>query len=102
MPETSSGPSSIGNEDSTRDQARQELTELRDELARMAKDLRMKTLGAGAEAQGTLSALETEYRRFATQVDLPAQERLENIRQLGERLKRRFEKLHHQLASDAK
>ncbi len=79
----------------------EELGELRVQLSRMAEDLKLKGRNASSEIQDMVVALEKDMHRFAAEVDQATQETREDVRQVGERLRARFQKLLTRIAMPA-
>lgn len=75
----------------------EELGRLRDDLMRTAHELRMKSKSASAEVLSTLSALEREAERFSDEVATAAKETGEDLKQVGDDLRIRFQKLANQI-----
>ncbi len=75
----------------------EELIRLRDDLYRIAKDVRMKSKGASAEIQHTRRMLEREVKRFAAEVEQAVDRTQQDLVQLGDDLRMRYQKLANQI-----
>ncbi len=75
----------------------EELLRLRDDLYRIAKDIRMKSKGASAEIQHTRQMLEREVKRFGAEVQQAADRTQQDLLQLGGDLRMRYQKLANQI-----
>jgi gas vesicle protein len=71
----------------------EELDRLRDELARTAHDIRLKSKDASAEVQDTRRMLEREAKRFSAEVEEAVQRTQEDLLEAGKDLRVRFQKL---------
>lgn len=74
---------------------------LRDNLWRLAHEVRMKSKGASAEVKSTRVALEREVERFSEQVKSAAEEPYDDLQQQAEDLRMRFQKLANQIVMPA-
>lgn len=74
-----------------------ELSALRDELERVAHDVRMKSKGASAEVQDTRRALEREIKRFSADITVAADETRKDLKQTGKDLRMRLQQLANQI-----
>ena len=79
----------------------EELMRLRDDLHRVAHDVRMKTKGAGAEIQDTRRMLEREAKRFSAEVEEAVDRTQADLLEAGKALRTRFEKLANKIAFPA-
>jgi predicted translin family RNA/ssDNA-binding protein len=86
------------NEPRVRGNAQEDLVRLRDELYRLAHDVRMKSKGAGAEVQDTQRMLESEVLRFGAEIDQAVEKTQDQLRRLGDDLRARYQKLANQIA----
>lgn len=78
-----------------------ELRRLRDDLWRIAEDVRMKAKGASAEVESTRRALEREVERFSDEVKDAAENTRGDLKEVGEDLRTRFRKLANQIVMPA-
>jgi len=74
-----------------------ELSDLRNELERVAHDVRMKSKGAGAEVQDTRRALEEEIKRFSADIAVAADQTRQDLKRTGKDLHSRLQKLANQI-----
>jgi len=82
-----------------RENVTDELSRLRDNLTRIAHDVRMKSKGASAEVKATRDKLEKEVERFSADVEKAADETKKDLMRVGQDLQMRFEKLANQVVS---
>lgn len=94
--EVKSNPPTVGQN------VAEELSRLRDDLWRMASAVQMKAKGASAEVQSTRQALQREVERFSEQVKDAADDTREDLKQTGEDLRMRFQKLANQIVLPAR
>lgn len=80
-----------------RENVAEELSQLRNDLWRVAHEVRMKSKGASAEVKSSRAALEREVERFSEQVKGAAEEAQEDLKQIGEDLRMRLQKLVNQI-----
>jgi hypothetical protein len=85
------------SEPTVRENLTEELARLRDELARTAHEIRMKSKGAGAEVQDTRRMLDREAKRFSAEVEEAVERTQEDLIRAGKDLKQRFQKLANQI-----
>jgi hypothetical protein len=97
MNSTAIEPNTQAVQPTVRHNFNEEVGRLRDDLMRTAHELRMKSKGASAEVQSTLSALEREAKRFSDEVANAAEETGEDLKQVGDDLRIRFQKLANQI-----
>lgn len=81
-----------------REDRAEHLMQLRDELARRAHELRMKSKGSSAEVQDTLRMLDREAKRFSAEVEEAVEHTQSDLIDFGEKLQKRFQKLANQIA----
>lgn len=101
MTVASSRRSTERSQSSVRENVAQELSHLRDDLWRIAEDVRMKAKGASTEIQSTRQALEREVQRFSDQIKDAADDTQDDLKQVGEDLRMRLQKLANQIAMPA-
>lgn len=92
---------SIGNqgpESTVRENVQDEFVRLREELNRIAHEIRMKSKGAGAEIQDTRQMLEREAKRFGAEVDEAVDRTREDLARTGRDLMTRFQTLANEIA----
>ena len=75
-----------------------ELSAMRDELERLAHDVRMKSKGASADVQDRRRAIEREIKRFSAEITVAADETRQDLKEAAEALRTRLHKLANQLA----
>ncbi len=75
-----------------------ELSAMRDELERIAHDVRMKSKGASAEVQDRRRVIEREIKRFSAEISVAADETRQDLKETGEALRMRLHELANQLA----
>jgi hypothetical protein len=85
-------------EPTVRENVQEELLRLRDDLYRIAHDVRMKSKGASAEIQDTRRMLEREVKRFGAEVGQAIDRTQQDLVQLGDDLRLRYQKLANQIA----
>ena len=78
-------------------EAQEELIQLRNDLSRIAQDVRMKSKGASAEIQHTRRMLEREVKRFSAEVGQAVDRTQHDLMQLGNDLRMRYQKLTNQI-----
>lgn len=81
-----------------RENVQDELIRLRDDLYRIAHEVRMKSKGAGAEIQDTRRMLEREMKRFSAEVGQAIDRTQRDLLQLGDDLRSRYQHLANQIA----
>lgn len=84
-------------EPTVRENVQEELMRLRDDLYRIAHDVRMKSKGASAEVQDTRRMLEREVKRFGAEVGQALDRTQQDLMQLGDDLRMRYQKLANQI-----
>ena len=89
------------SEPTVRKNVSEELNRLRDELARTAHDIRMKSKGASAEVQDTRRMLEREATRFSAEVEEAVERTQEDLLEAGKDLRIRFRTLANQIVLPA-
>jgi len=75
-----------------------QLIQLRDELARRAHDLRMKSKGSSADVHDTRRMLEREAKRFSVEVEEAVERTQRDLISAGKALQVRFRKLANEIA----
>jgi hypothetical protein len=75
-----------------------QLLQLRDELARRAHDLRMKSKGSSSEVHDTRRMLEREAQRFSVEVEEAVERTQRDLINAGKALQMRFQALANQIA----
>lgn len=78
---------------SVRENVSEELVQLRDDLSRIAHDMRMKTKDASDEIKDTQRKLEREAKRFGEEIERAVDRTQEDLVKVGRDLRRRYEKL---------
>lgn len=94
QPETDNGSHT---QQTVRENVQEELIRLRDDLYRIAHDVRMKSKGASAEIQDTRRMLEREVKRFGAEVGQAIDRTQQDLVELGEDLRMRYQKLTNQI-----
>lgn len=94
---TPNKPSTQTAQPNVRQNISEDIMRLCDDLSRTAHEMRMKSKGASAEVRSTASALEREVKRFRQQVKDAAAETQDDLKQVGEDLRIRFQKLANQI-----
>lgn len=85
------------SEPTVRENVKEELTRLRDQLSRTAHEMRMKTKNAGDEILETRDRLEQEVKRFNAEVDQAVEDTQADLVETGKELRMRFQKLANQI-----
>ena len=75
-----------------------ELSAMRDELERVAHDVRMKSKGAGAELQERRRTIEREIKRFSAELSVAADETRQDLKAAGQALRTRLHQLANEIA----